>query len=66
MNHDPYAESVAVAVTGIAGPGGGSVEKPVGLVCFAVAGARGTEVRTSRFTGDRAVMQGSAKLDRRS
>ncbi len=51
---------LAVAVTGIAGPGGGSVEKPVGLVCFAVAGARGTEVRTSRFTGDRAVIRSLA------
>lgn len=51
---------VAVAVTGIAGPGGGTAEKPVGLVCFAVTGRRGTEVRTSRFTGDRAVIRSLA------
>lgn len=51
---------VSVAITGIAGPGGGSAEKPVGLVCFAIAGARGTEVRTSRLSGDRAVIRSLA------
>lgn len=51
---------VAVAITGIAGPGGGSEEKPVGLVCFAVTGGRGTVVRTSRFTGDRHVVRSLA------
>jgi nicotinamide-nucleotide amidase len=51
---------VAVAITGIAGPGGGTAEKPVGLVCFAITGARGTEVRTSRFAGDRAVVRSLA------
>jgi nicotinamide-nucleotide amidase len=44
---------VGLAVTGIAGPGGGSVAKPVGLVYLAVADADGTEVRELRLGGDR-------------
>ena len=45
---------VAVAITGIAGPGGGSAEKPVGLVWFGLA-LRGGNVTTHRhvFDGDR-------------
>ena len=44
----------SVAVTGIAGPDGGTEEKPVGTVCFGW-GQRGAEVRTARivFDGDR-------------
>ena len=45
---------LAVAVSGIAGPGGGSVEKPLGTVCFAWA-LKGREplLRRERFDGDR-------------
>lgn len=44
----------SVAITGIAGPAGGSAAKPVGTVCFAWA-TRAGEVRseTRRFAGDR-------------
>ena len=45
---------VSVAITGIAGPGGGSPEKPVGLVFIASDGAAGTRVRRCFFPGERA------------
>ena len=52
---------VAVAITGIAGPGGGSAEKPVGLVWFGLA-VRGGEVITRRcqFDGDRTAIRAQA------
>jgi nicotinamide-nucleotide amidase len=46
--------TIGLGVTGIAGPGGGSEEKPVGLVFVAVCDADGTEVVEKRFPGDRA------------
>ena len=45
--------SVAIAVTGIAGPGGGSDEKPVGLVYISCATKDGTIVREHNFLGNR-------------
>jgi PncC family amidohydrolase len=44
---------LAVAVTGIAGPGGGSPEKPVGLTYVGVADDAGVDVRRHLWTGDR-------------
>lgn len=55
---------VAVALTGIAGPDGGSIEKPVGLVYLAY-GRRGGPVQVSRelYAGDRAAVRGQAVAD---
>ena len=44
----------AVSVTGVAGPGGGTPAKPVGLTYVAVVGPAGHEVRRRRWDGDRA------------
>jgi nicotinamide-nucleotide amidase len=52
---------VAVAVSGIAGPGGGSLEKPVGTVCLAWAG-NGVETRAHclQFMGNREAVRRQA------
>lgn len=50
---DRASADVAVAVSGIAGPDGGSAEKPVGTVWFAWAFPDGLESEARRFPGDR-------------
>jgi nicotinamide-nucleotide amidase len=45
--------TLGVGITGVAGPGGGTAEKPVGLVFHAVASDAGTEVIQRNFPGDR-------------
>ena len=45
--------TVALSITGVAGPGGGSREKPVGTVCFAWAKGRALRSETRRFMGNR-------------
>lgn len=49
---------IAVSVTGVAGPGGGAADKPVGLVCFGLA-RRGRPTVTEKriFPGDRAAVR---------
>jgi nicotinamide-nucleotide amidase len=45
--------TLGAGITGVAGPNGGTVEKPVGMVFHAVASDRGTEVIQRNFPGDR-------------
>ena len=54
---------IAVAVTGIAGPDGGTAEKPVGLVHLAAARRGGSTIHTRRvFAGDRAAIREASVL----
>ena len=55
MAHGALAKSgvdLVVAITGIAGPGGGSKDKPVGLVHFAAAARDGTSMHSAMRYGD--------------
>ena len=51
---------LAVSITGIAGPGGGSAEKPVGLVWFGLASKSGTITEKNIFSGDRESVRSAA------
>jgi PncC family amidohydrolase len=49
-----FGASLAASVTGIAGPDGGSADKPVGLTYLGVADERGVDIRRIVWSGDRA------------
>lgn len=55
-----FGVDIAVAVTGIAGPGGATSTKAVGLTYVALAHAGGCEVRRCQWSGDRAANKASS------
>ena len=54
---DRFRADWAVGITGIAGPAGGTNDKPVGLVYVALAGASGVEVHRYQFPGTRRIVR---------
>lgn len=61
--HACGAAHIAISISGIAGPGGGSADKPVGLVWFATARRGGATCASQKvFTGDRAYVREQAVL----
>lgn len=57
-----FGADVALSITGIAGPGGGTPEKPVGLVYIGLATAEEVLVREHRWTGTRYANQRASAL----
>ncbi len=55
-----FRADLALAITGIAGPTGGTPEKPVGLVYIALASPHGVEVERHEFRGSRQGVRWSA------
>lgn len=53
---------IGIAVTGIAGPTGGSLEKPVGLVYIAISGPDGEHARKFNFKGSRSDIKEKAAV----
>lgn len=51
---------ISLSITGVAGPGGGTADKPVGLVCFGWSDRVTTVVETKHFKGDRTQVRSQA------
>ena len=60
--HELSGADYCLSVTGIAGPGGGTPETPVGLVYIGLKTPRGTQVEKFNFTGDRYRVRSLAAL----
>jgi nicotinamide-nucleotide amidase len=54
---EKFHSSWSISITGIAGPSGGTPQKPVGTVCFAVLGPGIEESKTCVFSGTRNEIQ---------
>jgi nicotinamide-nucleotide amidase len=52
-----FGADIGIGITGIAGPGGGTPEKPVGMVCVSVASGASRIERTLQLPGDRATVR---------
>ena len=59
--HQLHAD-VALYITGVAGPSGGTAEKPIGTVCFALSDKDGVASKTMLFTSGRAHIRYCASL----
>ena len=55
-----FGSDIAASVTGIAGPGGATDEKPVGMVCIAATDGINTVSSINRFGGDRDMVRASS------
>ena len=55
-----FRSEIALSVTGIAGPDGGSAEKPVGTVWFGISSNDATYTLKKQFSGERALIRNSA------
>jgi PncC family amidohydrolase len=55
-----FGSDVAASITGVAGPGGGTAAKPVGLVWIGISSEKGTFARKFKFDGNREKVRASA------